>query len=97
MNELEFGKMVKAIRKAEKAIGVVDYSLTEKQLKGKDFSRSLYVVEDIKAGEKITANNVRSIRPGFGMCHKYFNEVIGKMMKCDVSKGSRLNLGNINI
>src|SRR5690606_21459419 len=72
MNEEEFTQMVKAVREAEKAIGVVDYSLTEKQRKGKDFSRSLYVVEDIKEGEIITEKNVRSIRPGFGLHPKYY-------------------------
>jgi pseudaminic acid synthase len=68
--------MVKSIREAESAIGVVDYTLTEKQAKGKDFSRSLYVVEDIKKGEMITEQNVRSIRPGFGLHPKYYNDHI---------------------
>jgi pseudaminic acid synthase len=71
MNEEEFTKMVKAIRQAESAIGKIDYTLTEKQIKGRDFSRSLYVVEDIKKGEIITENNVRSIRPGFGLHPKF--------------------------
>lgn len=89
MNEEEFTAMVKAIREAEKAIGVVDYTLTEKQAKGKDFSRSLYVVQDIKAGEIITKENVRSIRPGFGLHPKYYNEVLGKKAIVDIEKGSR--------
>ena len=54
--EQEFAEMVKAVREAERAIGVVNYSLTEKQAKGKDFSRSLYVVKDIKAGEELFIN-----------------------------------------
>mgnify|MGYP001084382147 CR=1 FL=1 len=89
MNEQEFTEMVKAIREAEKAIGKVDYTLTEKQLKGRDFSRSLYVVEDIKAGGIITENNVRSIRPGFGMHPKYFNEILGESVKRDYERGDR--------
>src|SRR5690606_9126838 len=60
MDEEAFSQMVKAVREAEKAIGVVDYHLTEKQLKGRNFSRSLYVVEDIKAGGEITEENVKS-------------------------------------
>jgi hypothetical protein len=52
MNESEFTDMVKAVREAEKAIGSVAYELTHKQLKGRDFSRSLYVVKDIKNGEQ---------------------------------------------
>ncbi|RXP45916.1 pseudaminic acid synthase [Lutibacter sp. HS1-25] len=91
MNEKEFTEMVKAVREAEKAIGIVDYSLTEKQVKGKDFSRSLYVVEDVKAGDVITENNVRSIRPGFGMHPKYFNEVLGKVFKQNITEGTPLS------
>jgi pseudaminic acid synthase len=90
MNEQEFTDMVKAVREAEKAIGAVDYTLTEKQAKGKNFSRSLYVVKDIKAGEVITEEHVRSIRPGFGLHPKYFHEVIGSVAKKDLEKGERL-------
>lgn len=91
MDEKEFTEMVKAVREAEKAIGVVDYTLTDKQVKGKDFCRSLYIVEDIKAGEVITEKNVRSIRPGFGMHPKHYNKVLGKTAKRDWSKGERLS------
>ena len=89
MNEKEFAEMVKAVREAEIAIGVVDYSLTEKQFKGKDFSRSLYVVKDIKFGEIITENHVRSIRPGFGMHPKELNNWLGEPSPKDFEKGDR--------
>jgi pseudaminic acid synthase len=88
MNEGEFSAMVKAVREAESAIGVIDYKLTEKQLKGRDFCRSLYVVEDIKAGEVITEKNVRSIRPGFGLHPKFYKEVLGRKVKVDIEKGT---------
>lgn len=91
MNEREFADMVKAVREAEKAIGVVDYNLTEKQKKGKDFSRSLYVVKDIKAGEFITENHVRSIRPGFGIHPKELKNWIGKPSPNDFERGDRFN------
>ena len=91
MNETEFTAMVKAVREAEQAIGKVDYNLTEKQAKGKDFSRSLYVVEDIKAGEVITEKNVRSIRPGFGLHPKYLNEILGKKALVNLERGTPLN------
>ena len=90
MNEGEFKSMVASVREAEKAIGVIDYKLTEKQLKGKGFSRSLYVVENIKNGGVITEENIRSIRPGFGLHPKYYNEVLGKKVKRDLEKGDRL-------
>jgi len=92
MNEAEFTAMVAAIRETEKAIGVVDYHLTDKQAKGKEFSRSLYVVADVKAGEPFTAENVRSIRPGFGLHPRYYHDVIGKTAIVDLQKGDRLSL-----
>lgn len=91
INEEEFTAMVKSVREAEKAIGVVDYNLTEKQKKGRELCRSLYVVEDIKAGDVITEKNVRSIRPGFGMHPKYLNKVLGKIAKYNYHKGDKLN------
>lgn len=92
MNEKEFTDMVVAVREAEKAIGVVDYTLTEKQAKGKDFSRSLYVAEDIKSGEIFTHTNLRSVRPGFGLHPKYLNELLGKKAKINLEKGMRMKL-----
>ncbi len=91
MNEEEFTAMVKAVREAESAIGVVDYSLTEKQAKGKDFSRSLYVVEDINAGDIITEKNVKSIRPGFGLHPKFYKQALGKKANKDYKRGNRFH------
>ena len=96
MNEQEFKEMVKAIREAESAIGKVDYTLTEKQIKGRDFSRSLYVVEDIKKDEIITEKNVRSIRPGFGLHPKFLPEVLGKKAIKNLFKGDRFDLNLIS-
>jgi len=92
MNEQEFTKMVKAVRDAEKAIGKVNYKLTEKQQKSRDFSRSLYVVKNIKKGEEITEENVKSIRPGFGLHPKFLPEIIGKKSIKDLKRGDRFDL-----
>jgi pseudaminic acid synthase len=92
MDEAEFTAMVKAVREAEKAVGQISYELTEKQKKGRVFSRSLYVVQDIKKGQVITKENVRSIRPGFGMHPKYYKDILGKMVTLNVEKGDRLEL-----
>ena len=92
MNEEEFADMVKAVREAEKAIGIVDYNLTEKQKKGKTFSRSLYVVEDMKAGDIITEQNVKSIRPGFGLHPRYYYQIMGKQIKKNLEAGTALSL-----
>lgn len=95
MDESEFSEMIKAVREAEKAIGKVDYTLTEKQVKGKDFSRSLYIVEDVKAGEVLTDKNIRSIRPGFGLHPKYYREILGKPVKNDIERGERFTIDMI--
>jgi pseudaminic acid synthase len=92
----EFSAMVNAVRIAEQAIGRVDYSLTEKQKKGREFSRSLYVVKDIKKGEVITTENVRSIRPGYGLHPKYLKNILGKKVKQDLNFGTRMNLDFVN-
>lgn len=96
LNEKEFTEMVKSVRETEKAIGKIDYSLTEKQSKSRDFSRSLYVVEDMQAGDVITDRNVRSIRPGFGLHPKYLKEIIGKKINRNMERGERLALQDIN-
>ena len=92
MNELELKEMVKLVREAEEAIGDVNYSLTDKQQIGRTFSRSLYVAEDAKAGDTITKDNVRSVRPGFGLHPKYLPEVLGGKFAKDVKKGDRFHL-----
>ena len=96
MDEKEFTAMVKSLREAEKAIGTIDYNLTEKQLNGKDFSRSLYVVEDIKIGEIFSEKNIRSIRPGFGIHPKYLKDVLGQVASENYSAGTRVNKKMIN-
>lgn len=95
MNESEFTEMVKSVREAESAIGIVDYKLTPKQQKGKDFSRSLYIVKDIEKGDLLTEENVRSIRPGFGLHPKYYNSILGKKVNKKMEKGDRLDLISI--
>ena len=95
MNVEEFTAMVKAVREAEQAVGVVDYHLTAKQKSGREFSRSLYIVKDVKAGEKLTAENVKSIRPGYGLHPKHYHEVLGKIFKENYLTGTRLSLEQI--
>jgi pseudaminic acid synthase len=95
LNEQEFADMVHAVRDAEKAIGIATYELTEKQSSGKAFSRSLYVARDIKEGETFTHENVRSVRPGFGLHPKFLSEIIGKTANRNLEKGSRLTLDSI--
>ena len=87
----ELKDMVLAIRNTEKAIGQVDYSLNERTLKNREFSRSLFVVKDIKKGEVLPQDNIKSIRPSYGLRPKYFNCVLGKKAKLDIKKGTPLS------
>jgi pseudaminic acid synthase len=91
LDEVEFTKMVKAIREAEKAMGRVSYALTEKIKESRKFSRSLFAVKDIKQDELFTDEYIRSIRPGFGLHPKYFNSLLGKKAKKAISKGIPLS------
>jgi pseudaminic acid synthase len=96
LDEKEFKEMVDAVRIAEQAVGNVDYTLTKKQEAGKTFSRSLYVVNDLKFGETITEKHVRSIRPGFGLHPKHLKDVLGKTVNQDLEKGTRFTLEFLN-
>jgi len=87
----EFRSMVEAVREVEKALGTVNYDLTEKTRKSREFSRSLFVVEDIKTGESLTEENIRSIRPGFGLHPRYLEQIIGKKARTDIKKGTPLD------
>lgn len=84
----EFKEMVLRIRELEKALGNVTYELTEKQKNSRAFSRSLFFVEDIKKGELITARNMKSIRPGYGLHPRYYNKILGKKAIKDIKKGT---------
>jgi hypothetical protein len=88
----EFAEMVKAIRDTEKLLGKVDYSMTDKKKKSRQFSRSLYVAKDIKKGDMLTLENVRSVRPGFGMHPKRLKDILGKISDKDYQFGDRLNI-----
>lgn len=90
MNEPEFTQMVKDIRMAESALGKISYELSDKMKISRDFRRSLYVVEDMKAGEIITEKNIRSVRPGFGLHPKFLSGIIGLKVVTDLSRGSAL-------
>ena len=92
LNPEEFASMVKAVRKVETALGRVNYEVSDAD-KGR--RRSLYVAEDIKAGEVITEKNIRSVRPGFGLHPKYFPQLIGKVTNKNLKKGDRLSFSDI--
>jgi pseudaminic acid synthase len=87
----EFRSMVEAVREVEKALGTVNYDLTEKTKKSREFSRSLFIVKDTKAGDSFTEDNVKSIRPGYGLHPRYLEQIIGKKAKKDIKMGTPLD------
>jgi len=87
----EFKNMVISIREVEKALGTINYELSEKAKAGKKFSRSLFVVKNINKNEIFTEENIRSIRPGDGLHPKLLKEILGKKASKDIEKGEPLN------
>lgn len=96
LEPMEFKSMVKSIREVEDAMGKVTYKLSPKIIKSKKFQRSLFVIADIAKGEKFTENNIRSIRPGFGLSPKHFYDIIGKIARQDIKRGTPLSWRLIN-
>ena len=87
----EFKGTVDAIRVVEKAVGAASYGPTAHEEASRVFRKSLFVVEDVKAGEVFTSVNVRSIRPGNGLAPKHYEEVIGKKATRDLERGTPLD------
>ena len=88
----EFKAMVEAVRTAEKALGRVCYEITDREAASRVFRRSLFVMQDMKAGEVFTGENVRSIRPGHGLPPKYLQDVLGRRAAKDIRRGTPLDL-----
>lgn len=95
LDKNEFTSMVKSVREAEKALGDVTYELSEMVEKNRKFSRSLFVVHDIQVGEILTEVNVKSIRPGFGIKPKYYEQILGKTVLRNLKKGTPLTFEDI--
>lgn len=93
MEPQEFRNMVDQIRNVESALGRPTYMLNDEQIDSRIYSRSLFVVKDIKKGELFTENNVKSIRPGIGMHTKYWDDIIGKRARADIDKGTPMDWG----
>ena len=87
----EFKAMVGAVRTTEKALGKVYYGAGEHETGMRAYRRSLFVVQDVQAGEAFTMDNIRSIRPGDGLHTRYLKEVIGKGASRDIKKGTPLS------
>ena len=90
MNPMEFKQMVHDIRQAERAIGSVKYGPSEQEKNNLQFRRSIFCVKDIQEGEKLTEENIRIIRPGYGLAPKFYKDVLGQTALEDIQKGTPL-------
>ncbi len=95
MNPAEFKQMVNDIRQAEKAIGHIAYGPTKQEISNTVFRRSVFCVKDIKKGEELTEENIRIIRPGYGLAPKFYREVLGQSALCDIKRGTPLKFDMI--
>ena len=91
----EFRDMVEKVREVEKARGSISYGVSKQEETNVGFRRSLFVVEDIAAGEILTSENIRSIRPAYGLKPKYYKEVLGKKAKHEIKRGTPLSFEDI--
>lgn len=88
----QFSEMIEKVRMVEKIKGTVTYEITEKKKNSRKYARSLFVAEDVRAGEEVTAVNVRSVRPSNGLAPKEFKNVVGRRFKEDTKKGTPLSI-----
>lgn len=91
MEPWEFKNMIDNVRIIEKAKGIVTYDLCEKAAKEREHCRSLFVAEDMKAGDVFNTENLRSVRPGYGLHPKFFDEIIGKKITRDAKLGTPID------
>jgi N-acetylneuraminate synthase len=89
----EMAQLVNETERAWQALGKVSYGATEAEKKSLQYRRSLYIVKDLKSGDVLTRDNVRAIRPGFGLPVKHLDEVLGKAVRQDVKRGTALEWG----
>ena len=92
----ELAALVTGVKTAFVALGVAEYARADSERGNASFRRSLYVVQNVAAGEKLTGDNVRSIRPGFGLAPKYLPDVLGRRAKRDIASGTPLSLEHID-
>ena len=92
----EFKAMVDAVRTAEKALGEIQFEIGKKEASSRIFRRSLFVVQDVKRGEKFTPENVRSIRPAHGLHTRYLSEILGCHAACDIERGTPMSWDLVN-
>jgi len=87
----EMAQLVRECRAAALAMGEVCYEMAEQEKKSLQFRRSLYIAEDMRAGDVLTEKNLRRIRPGHGLSPKHYDALLGKKVRCDVKRGTPMS------
>lgn len=95
MEPAEFARMCTNVRNVEKCLGSAEFPMNPDTIPGRDLCRSLFICEDMKKGDTLTAANLRSIRPGIGLHPSYLNQCIGKKVNRDIEKGTPFSLDYI--
>lgn len=90
MEPAEMAQLVRECNTAVQAMGHVSYEMQEQEKNSLIYRRSLYIVKDMKAGDVLTEENLRSIRPGLGLPPKFYEDLLGKKVRCDVKKGTAM-------
>jgi N-acetylneuraminate synthase len=90
MEPAELGQLVDETQRVWRALGTVNYGPTAVERESLRFRRSLYVVRDVRAGEALSPDNVRAIRPGLGLAPKFLQDVLGRRAAVDIQKGTPL-------
>lgn len=97
MEPLEFKKMIEDIRDAERAVGTVNYKISDTEISNLNFRKSIFVVKDLKKGDRLTSDNIRIIRPGYGLQPKFYCDVQGKIALKDIPRGTPLTFDLIGM
>jgi N-acetylneuraminate synthase len=92
----ELAALVKGVRVAHAALGREDYGHAASEKPNMKFRRSLYAVRDIASGEALTEQNVRSIRPGYGLAPKHLPKILGRKARCAIARGTPLSFDLID-
>jgi len=95
LDPTEFRAMVDAVRVVEKAVGIVTYERTEKEMSGLAFRRSLFFVRDLPKGHRITESDIRIVRPGHGIAPQFFEWALGRELTDSVTRGTPVTLDSL--
>lgn len=93
----EFADMVRAVRQAQRAVGQVCYGASSQETENLKFRRSVFSVENIRRGERLTEKNIRVIRPGYGLAPKYYEQLLGQQALQDIPRGTPMQLSMAGI